>query len=115
MNEKGQFDLVLAFVIVALVILILFAFIIPLLSDVSTQIFTASEDVVDDIIEETNEINDEEVKASVQGAWQSTKDSYVSQQEIFALVTQYTVVILLIIIAIGFYLRGKSSVGTQLG
>lgn len=115
MDEKGQFSFAFIFALSAMILLFVGLMIVPMLQNMGTGLFAGSETMLEQTIESANEINDADVRASVTGAVQETKDSYVTQTEIWMVFSGTIILFIIAVTGLVIYLNGRSSVERQIG
>lgn len=109
MDDKGQISYVFVFLFVAVLLLVIFAVLSPLMQNFSTQTYLAGEMLITDANEYVENIQDDGVKASLLQTFQAQKEATPTNIEILGLFFQYGwLVIILAILAIIFIAARKT-------
>lgn len=108
MDEKGQFSSAFLFVLVFSVMLFLFAFIIPMIQNQAVHIYAAQEDIYADSLSVSNQLQNEEIKASFQSTLQETQSVQESNVEILGYAATAGAIIIILVVAGAIFLQGRS-------
>jgi len=103
-NGKGQAAIYFAWFLLALTILLIGAFVAPLGVRFSTEMYTAGEGILNDTMPTIEEIQDDEIRQSINNSVNRAKDNTDTNIAIATDLYQYSWVMLLIVTLIGLFL-----------
>ena len=109
LNQRGVFSYWLVFIVLAIILLALFAFTIPLLQTIDAEFYKAAGPLMDKQQLVIDGISDANVKASMQANLDSQRQSIPNQIEVLSVFFQYGwLIIILVVVAVIFLLSRRN-------
>lgn len=112
-NKKGVIGLFFLFIFFSILLLFLFAFAVPLLIQIDTSFYTAGEDIFINSQDTINSIQNDTIKAEIQGSINSAKESIPEQISILSTFHKYGWLIIIIIILFILFMQSRIAVETD--
>ncbi len=114
MNEQGSISYFLVYVILAFILLVIFALIIPITIMFNTTIYQSAEDILLDANDVANEIQDPAIKAQLVRALGGNTESIATQVDILSTFFQYGWILIILIIVIVLFLQTRQTVELEI-
>lgn len=114
-NKKGNISLLLVFFITFLSIALIFGVLAPIGANFNTKLYEAGEDILQDAIDDLDQIDDPEIRASLNETLSGAKNNAINNIEINANLYKYAWIITIGILSIVLFLftRRNVEVGTS--
>jgi uncharacterized membrane protein len=109
-NERGSVAYWLIFIILAIILMALFAVTIPMLQTIDAQFYAAAQPLLDKQQIVINGITDANVQASMQANLDAQRVSIPHQIEVLGMFFQYGWIIIIVIIAVVLFLLARRNV-----
>lgn len=109
-NEKGSVSYAIIFFYLSVVLLALFAFIVPVLMDFNVKSYDAAEVALNRAEETIQNIDDENIQAALQSAVDDAQGAVVTNETALSTLFQYGWIIILISIALIIFLTIRQNV-----
>jgi len=109
-DKKGSVSFFIVFVYLALILLLLFAVVIPFLVTIDIEFYEAGEDILRRGKEATAQIEDVNVRAQFDASLDAQTDSVITQVEILGFFFQYGWVLIILIITLVLFLATRQTV-----
>ena len=109
-DERGTLAFFIIFCFLAVILLILFAFGIPLAININTQLYTVGDELIAESSDTIANIQNETIRQQMQDALNSAQQSTADQVELLAWFYQYAWVWILIVIALTIFVYARRSV-----
>lgn len=113
-KKKASVGYFIVFIFLSLILLILFAFGVPLMINMETSLYTAGEIALDDAQDWINKINDTTVKAQIQDTLDSSKSSIPDQIDVLGFFYQYAWLIIIVVILFIIFMQTRQTVETEI-
>ena len=109
-DQKGVVSYFLVFVLMASILLFLFAVAIPIMLNMNTAFYNLGEDILDGTQYHIDTIEDEEVKGSINDTIADAKAAVVENQTILSSLFQYGWLFVLLIVSFVVFISARRSV-----
>lgn len=109
-NSRGSVSYFFVFVILSVVLVTLFAFAIPLLQAIDTAFYEAGEDILLDANETASNIQNDNIRESIQANFQAQTESIPTQIDILSTFHQYGWIIIILAIVLVIFLITRQTV-----
>ena len=110
LNEKGSFSYFFVFIVSAIILVLFFAFMTPLMMIWNTSIYESSEVLFEDSLSTANDINNASVKAALIGSTNAASTSITDQVDILSIFFQYAWLIVIFVLALIYFLFARQQV-----
>lgn len=110
LNQKGSISFFIVFVALAVILLILFAAVIPLLIAFDTALYEGAEDIILDANKTAGNIQNAEIKASLQSSLQASTDTIPTQIDIMSNFFQYGWILVIVVIVLVLFMISRQTV-----
>lgn len=115
LKKKAQAVLYIYFILAAVILIAIAAVFAPMGVLFNTKMYTAGEDILQKSLDEINNIQDDEVRASVTATVNAALDAGENNIEVNAGIFQYSWVIILIVTGVIFFLNSRRLIETGQG
>ena len=115
LNERGSITYFIGFVFLALVLLTLFAVVVPLLISINTSFYEAGERILMDTNDTVSNLEEGEIKNQLQASLTTSRNSLPEQINILQVFFQYGWLILILAILMVLFLTTRRNVESGQG
>lgn len=115
MGERGNLGIAFVFLVTALFVILVFAFIMPMAQKLNLESYKAGEIVTQDQMNSAATIQDQNVREAVLGIYQAQKDSFVAQIDVTSAFIQYGWFFVILIVGVGLFFITRRNVEAQGG
>lgn len=112
-RKKGVIALFFAFVIVSIIMIVLFAFAIPLILATNIGLYGAGDDIMDKI--DLGTINDAGIRTAINDSLTTARASTADNVSILSSFFQYSWLIIIVILGLIMFLYSRRIIETQVG
>lgn len=110
MNNKGVFSFAFSFLVIGVILLTLFALIIPILLNYNSSVWPKAEKQMLDANDSLNEIQNAEVKAIAIDGLSEAYNTIPTQNDVLALFFQYGWLIIIVVVAVVWFIFARQTV-----
>lgn len=110
MNDRGSVSFFVYFAYLAIILLVLFAIIIPILQQFNTQVYASAENILVDGNTIAGNITDAGIRTALQDNFSAQADSIVTQIDILGTFFQYSWLIIILVLSLAFFIITRQSV-----
>lgn len=110
MNVKGSFSYFLVFVVLATMLVFLFAIGIPLLTLINTELYEAGEPMLDTAYSNAQLVQDADVKNAMLSNIDAQRNSIPDQIDVLSVFFQYGWLIIVVIIVLILFIASRRSI-----
>lgn len=114
LNEKGSISYFMVFVVLAVILLVLFAVAIPFLQAFNIALYEAGEDILIDANKTVQQLENEEIKAALEGALGQQVTSIETQVDILGTFFKYGWIIIILVIVLVIFLASRQAVEAEI-
>lgn len=115
MGERGNLGIAFVFLVTALFVILVFAFIMPMAQKLNLESYKAGEVITQEQINTAAGIQDQNVREAVLEIYQSQKDSFVAQIDVTSAFIQYGWFFVILIVLVGLFFITRRNVEAQGG
>lgn len=112
-KKKGVVAYFMVFVFMAIILVFLFGFAIPMLMDMQVGLYAGGEIALDDAYNWLDKINDTTVKTQIQNTLDSSKNSIPDQNEVLGFFFQYSWIIIIVVVLFVVFMFTRTTVETD--
>ena len=113
LNEHGSVSFFIVFVTLSIVLLVLFALVIPLLTAINIEFFAAAEKILLDANATAAGFENEQIKAQLQESLGAQADSITTQVDILGTFFQYGWIIIIFAVLLVIFLATRETVEAE--
>lgn len=110
MNKKGVVTFYLVFIIIAIIVIVLTAFVAPLGAEISTRFYVAGGNILNRANATIANISDVAIRTQIQDTFISAQAAQQNNIEVGAALFQYSWIIVLILVATVIFLLARRTV-----
>jgi len=114
-DERGSISYFVVFVILVITLTFLFGVGIPFLQTFTLDIYGVTDDLIDDARESALQINDANAQAAVLASLNAQETALQDQQEIYGVFIQYSIVLVIVIVAFVLFMASRRDVEQGIG
>jgi len=109
-DERGSFSYFMVFVLLAVMLVFLFAFGIPMLTQINSEFYKAGEPMLDTAYANALEVKDADVQAAMLSNIDGQRNSIPDQIEVLSIFFQYGWLIIIIVIVMVLFMSSRRSI-----
>jgi len=109
-DERGSFSYFMVFVLLAVMLVFLFAIGIPLLMAVNSEFYAAGEPLLDRATASANEVENAEVQAAMLSNIEAQRQSIPDQMEVLGVFFQYGWLIIIVVIVMILFMASRKTI-----
>jgi len=109
-DERGSFSYFMVFVLLAVMLVFLFAIGIPLLMAVNSEFYAAGEPLLDRATVSANEVENAEVQAAMLSNIEAQRQSIPDQMEVLGVFFQYGWLIIIVVIVMILFMASRKTI-----
>lgn len=113
-KQKGVTGFVIVFAFFSIILLIIFAFMAPMLMTMMTAMYAGAEDLFSEMDNITANITDPDVKAELEGISTEAKDSIPTSVSVLGYFFQYSWVIVIVVVLMIMFMLSRTVVETEI-
>jgi len=109
-DERGSFSYFMIFVLLAVMLVFLFAIGIPLLTQINTEFYNAGEPMLDEAYDNAMQVEDADVRAAMLSNIDGQRNSIPDQIEVLSVFFQYGWLIIIVVIVLILFMASRRSI-----
>ena len=109
-DQTGSFSYFMVFVLLAVMLVFLFAIGIPLLMAVNSEFYAAGEPLLDRATASANEVENAEVQAAMLSNIEAQRNSIPDQMEVLGVFFQYGWLIIIVVIVLILFMASRRTI-----
>lgn len=114
LNEKGSTSFFVMFVFLSIILLILFAVVIPVLQTMNIMFYENAEGILEKGKASAAQINDANVRGALESGLDAQTDSILTQIDILGVFFQYGWIIIILVITLVIFMITRQTVELQI-
>lgn len=115
MNSRGVVSFVLVFVVMAVVLIVLFALVIPIITDMNTMFYTAGEGILIDANTSAQGITNPEIRQQLTDSFGAAANATPQTIDILNVLYQYSWLIGAVVLALTIFISSRQFVQVGTG
>ena len=109
-DERGSFSYFMVFIMLAVILVFLFAIGIPMLTQINSEFYKAGEPMLDTAYENAMLIEDADVQAAMLSNIEGQRQSIPDQIEVLSIFFQYGWLIIILVIVMVLFMSSRRSI-----
>jgi len=113
-DRKGSLSFFIVFVFIAFILIILFAFAIPLMIKANSEFYLVGQELIQESNQTIQNIQNATIKQQIEDALGSAQQSTADQIGILAMFFQYGWIFVIFVVAFVVYMKARSTVESEI-